>query len=47
VQRDSWSLEWGKPEVLAQYLAKGILITVSANEQQSVHLSADVVAQSR
>jgi hypothetical protein len=45
--QDGWSLEWGRPEVLAQYLAKGVPVTVSANEHQSVHLSADVIAQSR
>jgi Carboxypeptidase regulatory-like domain len=45
--QDGWTLEWGRPEVLAQYLAKGVPVTVSGNEQQSVHLSADVIAQSR
>jgi Carboxypeptidase regulatory-like domain len=45
--QDGWTLEWGKPEVLAQYLAKGSPVTVSANEQQSVHLSDDLIAQPR
>ena len=45
--RDGWTLEWGKPEILAHYLSKGVPVTVSANEQKSVRLSADLIAQPR
>jgi Carboxypeptidase regulatory-like domain len=45
--RDGWTLEWGKPEVLAHYLSKGVTVTVSANEQKTVRLSADLIAQPR
>lgn len=45
--QDGWTLEWGKSEVLAQYLAKGVPVMVFANETQSVHLSADLIAQPR
>jgi len=45
--QDGWAIEWGKPEALAQYLAKGVPVMVSANEQQSVHLSDDLIAQPR
>ncbi len=44
---DGWTLEWGKPEVLAQYLPKGVPVTVSASEQQSLHLAADLIVQPR
>jgi hypothetical protein len=45
--QDGWILEWGKPEVLAQYVRKGVAVTVSAGEQQSLHLAADLIAQPR
>jgi hypothetical protein len=45
--QDGWVLEWGKPEVLARYLLKGIPVTVSSSEQQSLHLAADLIAQPR
>jgi hypothetical protein len=44
---DGWTLEWGKPEVLAKYLPKGVPVTVSANEQPSLHLATDLIAQPR
>ena len=44
---DGWTLEWGKSEVLTQYLAKGVPVMVSANETQPVHLSSDLIAQPR
>jgi hypothetical protein len=43
---EGWTLEWGKPEVLAQYLPKGVPFTVSASEQ-SLHLATDLIAQPR
>jgi protocatechuate 3,4-dioxygenase beta subunit len=45
--QDGWTLEWGKPEVLARYLPKGVPVTVSASEQQSLHLAADLIVQPR
>jgi hypothetical protein len=45
--QEGWTLEWGKPEVLARYLLKGIPVTVSSSEQQSLHLAADLIAQPR
>jgi Carboxypeptidase regulatory-like domain len=45
--QDGWTLEWGKPEVLARYLLKGVPLTVSSSEQQSLHLAADLLAQPR
>jgi hypothetical protein len=45
--RDGWTLEWGKTEVLAHYLSKGVPVTISASEQKSVHLSADLIEQPR
>jgi hypothetical protein len=44
---DGWTLEWGKREVLARYLPKGVPVTVSASEQQSLQLAADLIAQPR
>jgi hypothetical protein len=44
---DGWTLEWGKPEVLAQYLAKGVPVSVSSSDQQSLHLATDLIAQPR
>jgi hypothetical protein len=45
--QDGWTLEWGKPEVLTRYLPKGVPVTVSASEQQSLHLAADLIVQPR
>jgi protocatechuate 3,4-dioxygenase beta subunit len=45
--QDGWTLEWGKSEVLAQYLPKGVPVAVSASEQQTLHLATDLIAQPR
>jgi hypothetical protein len=29
---NGWELEWGRPEALAQYLPKGVSVTILANE---------------
>ena len=45
--QDGWTLEWGRAEILAQYLSKGVPVTISASEQQSFHLATDLIAQPR
>lgn len=44
---NGWELEWGRPEVLAQYLPKGLLVTISSSKQGSVRLSDALVVQPR
>ncbi|MEO8727566.1 MAG: carboxypeptidase-like regulatory domain-containing protein [Acidobacteriaceae bacterium] len=38
--RDGWTMEWGKPEVLAPYLRKGIIVRVGGRETGEVKLEA-------
>jgi hypothetical protein len=40
-------LEWGRPEVLAEYLAKGVSVTISSSNGGSFHLSDALIVQSR
>ena len=35
---DGWELEWGGPQVLAQYLPKGVSVTISSNRRGSIRL---------
>jgi protocatechuate 3,4-dioxygenase beta subunit len=44
---NGWELEWGRPEVLAQYLPKGVSVTISPGERESVRLSDPLIVQSR
>ncbi len=44
---NGWELEWGKPEVLAQYLPKGVSVTISSSKRGSIHLSDALIVQSR
>jgi hypothetical protein len=44
---NGWELEWGRPEVLAQYLLKGVSVTISSSKQGSVRLSDALIVQSR
>jgi protocatechuate 3,4-dioxygenase beta subunit len=44
---NEWELEWGRPEVLAQYLPKGVSVTISSSKQGPVRLSDALIVQSR
>jgi hypothetical protein len=44
---NGWELEWGRPEVLAQYLAKGVSVAISSSKQESIRLSDALIVQSR
>ena len=44
---NGWELEWGRPEVLAQYLPKGVSVTISSGKRGSVRLSDALIVQSR
>jgi len=44
---NGWELEWGRPEVLAQYLPKGVSVTISSSKRGSVRLSDALIVQSR
>jgi hypothetical protein len=44
---NGWELEWGKPEVLAQYLPKGVSVAISSSKRGSIHLSDALIVQSR
>jgi hypothetical protein len=44
---NGWELEWGRPEILAQYLPKGVSVTISSGKQESVRLSDPLIVQSR
>jgi hypothetical protein len=44
---NGWELEWGRPEVLAQYLPKGVSVTISSSKQGSLRLSDALIVQSR
>lgn len=44
---DGWKLEWGKADVLARYLAKGVAVDIPANERHSVHLQNAIAVQAR
>jgi protocatechuate 3,4-dioxygenase beta subunit len=44
---NGWELEWGKPEVLAQYLPKGVPVTISSSKGRSLRLSDPLIVQSR
>jgi hypothetical protein len=44
---NGWDLEWGRPEVLAQYLAKGVSVMISSSSRGSIRLSDALTVQSR
>jgi protocatechuate 3,4-dioxygenase beta subunit len=44
---NGWELEWGRPEVLAQYLPKGVSVTISSGKRGSIHLSDALIVQPR
>jgi hypothetical protein len=44
---DGWDLEWGRPEVLARYLPKGVSVTISSSERGAVRISDALIVQPR
>jgi hypothetical protein len=44
---DGWDLEWGRPEVLARYLPKGVSVTISSSELGAVRISDALIVQPR
>ena len=44
---NGWELEWGRPEVLAQYLPKGAPVTISSSNRGSIRLPDTLIVQSR
>jgi len=44
---NGWELEWGRPEVLAQYLPKGLSVTISSSKRGSIRLSDALIVQPR
>jgi Carboxypeptidase regulatory-like domain len=44
---DGWDLEWGRPEVLARYLPKGVSVTISSIERGAVRISDALIVQPR
>ena len=44
---NGWELEWGKPEVLAPYLPRGVPVTISSNSRRSIRLPDALIVQSR
>jgi protocatechuate 3,4-dioxygenase beta subunit len=44
---DGWELEWGRPEVLARYLPKGVSVTISSSERGAVRISDALIVQPR
>jgi Carboxypeptidase regulatory-like domain len=44
---DGWGLEWGRPEVLARYLPKGVSVTISSGERGAVRISDALIVQPR
>jgi hypothetical protein len=44
---DGWGLEWGRPEVLARYLPKGVSVTISSSERGAVRISDALIVQPR
>jgi 5-hydroxyisourate hydrolase-like protein (transthyretin family) len=44
---NGWELEWGRPEVLAHYLPKGVPVTIFSSKRGSVRLSDALIVQSR
>lgn len=44
---NGWELEWGRPEALAQYLPKGVSVTISSSKRGPIRLSDALIVQSR
>jgi hypothetical protein len=44
---NGWELEWGRPEVLAQYLPKGAPVTIFSSNRGSIRLPDALIVQSR
>jgi hypothetical protein len=44
---NGWELEWRRLEVLAQYLPKGLSVTISSNKRESIRLSDALIVQPR
>ena len=45
--QDGWNLDWTQPEVIGQYLPKGVAITITENSGKLIRLSEPVPVQAR